>query len=251
MRIIQLTDLHIDRTGEDTRGVDVRSNFCRLLEKLPKWRADEIVITGDLCLTGGSRQVYDWIIRQLASVNLPVNVISGNHDDPVLLAEAFQVKKNLKKKELYYLRTETPVPIFYLDTTKRKVSKPQLVWLEEELRKCLGPIVIFMHHPPLLAGVPYMDQKHALKNRDDLLSLLLSYPDPIHVYCGHYHVEKLVAFHNVLAHITPSAYFQIDQFEEEFAVDHHNIGLRVIDIRPDQISSTVVYLEGKRLDMKE
>ena len=56
MRIIQLTDLHINREGEESRGVDVRSNFCDILKGLPKWRPDEIVITGDLCMTDGNQQ---------------------------------------------------------------------------------------------------------------------------------------------------------------------------------------------------
>lgn len=249
MRIIQLTDLHIGSEGAPSNGVDVRSNFLHLLEKIPDLGADELMITGDLCLEEGDPEVYRWIFEQLAPLGLPVRVISGNHDDPSQLAEAFGLQDMLLKKELYFLRTDTPVPIFYLDTTTGRISKRQLDWLEVELPKCTGPLLIFMHHPPLLAGVPHMDRKYALKNREELQSILLTHPDPIHIYCGHYHVDKSIAYHNILVHITPSAYFQIDQFKPEFAIDHYCIGLRVIDLAPDQLSSTVVYLDGTTVDV--
>jgi len=180
-------------------------------------------------------------------LNLPVRVISGNHDDSSQLAKSFEMKGLLQRKELYYLRTETPLPIFYLDTAKGRVSKRQLKWLEEEVLKCIGPIIIFMHHPPLLAGVPHMDKKYALKNRAELQSILLMHSDPIHIYCGHYHVEKLISYHNLVVHITPSSYFQIDQFRDDFAVDHYRIGFRVIDLTSDQVNSTVVYTDGMSL----
>jgi Icc protein len=244
MRIIQLTDLHLGREGDDSHGVDVRKNFLNLLEKIPAYDADELIITGDLCLNKGDATVYKWIYEQLEPLGLPVRVISGNHDESSLLAKAFGLKPFLRRKELFYLRTETPVPIFYLDTAKGRVSKQQLSWLEEEIPKCIDPIILFMHHPPLLAGVPYMDRKYALKNREDLQQILLTHSDLIHIYCGHYHVEKLLSYYNLLVHITPSTYFQMNQFQEDFAIDHHRIGFRVIDLLPNQIRSTVVYADG-------
>lgn len=247
MRIIQLTDLHIGHSGADTHGVDVRENFLRIVRKIPALGGDEIMISGDLCLEDGDPEIYRWIVEQLRPLGLPVKVISGNHDDPSMLAAAFGVGHWLRRRELYFLRTDTPLPIFYLDTTKGSVSKRQLDWLEEEVPKCMGPFIIFMHHPPVLAGVPHMDRKYALQNRNDLLSILLMHPDPVHVYCGHYHVEKLISYQNILVHITPSAYFQIDQFQTEFAVDHYRIGLRVIDLLPDRLNSTVMYLDGANL----
>lgn len=242
MRIIQLTDLHIGREGQESNGVDVRANFLRLMERLPSLQGDELMISGDLCLQDVDPKVYRWILEHLQKQELPVRVISGNHDDPILLAKAFSVEHCLKEGELYYMREDTPVPIFYLDTTTGAVSEKQLDWLEAEIRKCTGPLVIFMHHPPLLAGVPHMDRKYALQNREQVQEVLLSYPDTVHIYCGHYHVEKMLAYHNMMVYITPSTYFQMDQFQEQFAVDHYAIGLRVIDLLEEQIRSTVVYL---------
>ena len=247
MRIIQLTDLHLGREGEDSHGVDVRQNFLNLLEKIPDYHADEIMITGDLCLHEGDAEVYKWIYEQIKPLGLPIRVISGNHDESTLLAKAFGMNRFLKGKELFYLRTETPVPIFHLDTAKGSVSDQQLTWLETEIQKCIDPIIIFMHHPPLLAGVPYMDRKHALKNREDLQAILLTHSDLIHIYCGHYHVEKLLSYYNIMVHITPSTYFQMSQDQEDFAVDHYQVGFRVIDLSEDQISSTIVYADGVSL----
>ena len=74
MRIIQLTDLHLGREGDDSHGVDVRQNFLNLLEKIPAYDADELIITGDLCLNEGDVIVYQWIYEQLEPLGLPVSL---------------------------------------------------------------------------------------------------------------------------------------------------------------------------------
>ncbi len=98
-------------------------------------------------------------------------------------------------------------PFLFLDTTPGVVSETQLKWLAEKLADLDQPLVIFMHHPPLFADVPFMDGQHALKNQKAVQEVLFAYRKEITVFTGHYHVEKTLRKRNVVVHITPSLFF--------------------------------------------
>ncbi|MFQ5447482.1 MAG: metallophosphoesterase family protein [Saprospiraceae bacterium] len=249
MKIIQITDLHISNEGEDTFGVDVRQNFQDVLFKIKAFPPDFIVLSGDICYDSGDRLIYQWVKSQLDHAGLPYAVIGGNHDDAKTMAGAFQVEHLLKGEELYFKRTIGQHPVLFLETSKGLVSPTQLIWLEAELRRLTRDAVIFMHHPPLPGGVPHMDTLYPLQNMGEVQEVFFNFPHHISVFCGHYHVEKVLCKRNLTVHITPSTYFQMDWHTENFSVDHLRPGFREIDIRPDGVvDSTVVYLEGNKLD---
>jgi len=77
------------------------------------------------------------------------------------------------------------------------------------------------------------------------MEILVAYGQPVNVYSGHYHVEKTINRANVTVHITPSCFVQIDQYREDFQVDHHRIALRVITLQEKEILSTVHYFDGQ------
>lgn len=241
MRIVQITDLHIGLADEATFEIDVRANFLKICEKIRQLAPDYVVISGDLCYQNAHPVIYSWIKQQLDALEITYDLISGNHDDPVMLAQAFNIEHLLVDGALYYQRQLEGFPYLFLDTTTGVISSKQLSWLANCLKKQLGRLIIFMHHPPLLAGVPHMDHHYALENRDEVLELLLEYPGPVDVFCGHYHVDKTISTENVNVHITPSNFFQIDQYSEKFAVDHRRPGLREIEITSEYLRHTVIF----------
>jgi hypothetical protein len=101
-----------------------------------------------------------------------------------------------------------------------------------------------MHHPPALMGIPFMDNTYALEDRDEILGLLLNHPDPIQVFCGHYHGQKSLYIQHVAIHITPSLFVQINQFEQDFVIDHQRIAYRLITLEQDRLSTSVHYVPG-------
>lgn len=242
MRIVQITDLHVGLADEDTFNVDVRSNFLAVCQKTRELAPDYLVISGDLCYEDANPEIYGWIRQHLDDLEITYDLLSGNHDDPQVMARAFDREHLLQNGGLYYQRQLEGRPYLFLDTTTGIVDPAQLQWFEDALRHQLEQLIIFMHHPPLLAGVPHMDNNYALKNRDEVLELMLRYPGRIDVFCGHYHVNKIVSVRNVNIHITPSCFFQIDQYSESFAVDHHRPALREIKVDDDQLSHTVIFL---------
>ena len=248
MKIIQITDLHVGQEQEDTYGVDVRANCTNILQKAKALKPDALVLTGDLCFRDAQRGIYQWILPQLEALEIPYYLIAGNHDESPMMAHSFDLVDLLTEGELYYKEKWGDWPVLFLDTSAGYVSKPQLKWLEKRLSKLEDKVIVFMHHPPIKCGVPFMDNKHSMQHKKQIQKLLYAFPGQVNVFCGHYHVEKVIRSQNMLLHITPSCFFQISQQYEHFEPDHRRIGLREITLDGDQLMSTVHYYKGKKLD---
>lgn len=246
MIIAHITDLHIGREGEFPYDTDVRSRFRRIVAVLRAQRFDAMVIGGDLCYREGDAEIYAWIRAELASLSAPVFVIPGNHDDTVLLAEAFDLRHELKGGKLYYRRMIGSVPALFLDTADATLSVEQLDFLEERLSGAgEDHPLIFMHHPPVRAGVHYMDLKYPLLNMREVQQRISSTGKNCSIFCGHYHAEKTVSTDAMRIYLTPSTFVQIDQEAESFQIDHRRIGWRMIQAEKGTIMSSVRYLEDE------
>ena len=86
MKIIQITDLHIDKENEYPYDIDVRRNFKRVLNAARRQKPDHLVISGDLCYQDGETEIYEWIKLQLDNSKIPYDIIAGNHDDSHMLS---------------------------------------------------------------------------------------------------------------------------------------------------------------------
>ncbi|WP_266363522.1 metallophosphoesterase family protein [Tellurirhabdus rosea] len=246
MRIAFLTDLHVGTETQKPLGVEVRKNLADALRFVTDLQPDCLVIGGDICYQTGDRAIYRWVQPQLAEVSVPVYAISGNHDDSVLLAEELGFREDLHGNELFFARPLEALPALFLDTSKGYCSEAQWTWLKEQVSLVKGDLLVFMHHPPLLAGVGHMDANYAFQQRREMMALLHSVPGQVTVVCGHYHVEKVVRSRNVTVLITPSLFFQMKHDPVEVEIDHYRIGIRELNFSGEQQTSTVHYLEGNR-----
>lgn len=242
MRIIQITDLHIGTPEDHPFGIDIRANFTNILKAVSAVPHDLLVISGDLCLYEGDVQIYEWIKQQLEELQLTYLVIPGNHDDQEMMVEVFDLRQNLQSATLFLTSTADQPPLVLLDSSAGKLEAAALQLLQAYLRAHPSPICLFMHHPPLKMGVPFMDNRHAMRDTQALLDILTAHPYPISIFTGHYHVEKSVRWKNLDIHVTPSCYFQIDWRQEDFAVDHQRIAYRYIDWNGEALQHGVVYL---------
>ena len=243
MRIAFITDLHIGAEGEKPLGVDVRQNFLQALGYLEYVRPDCLVVGGDICYLAGDRATYTWVSDVLNALPFPHYVIAGNHDDSVMLADAFNKTHDLTGSELYYALPLEGHPALFLDSSKGTLSGEQWRWLREYLRALRDSnLIVFMHHPPLNAGVAFMDANYAFRQSEEFLKLIKDLPCHITVICGHYHVEKIVQRGNLLLLLSPSTFYQLKQDAPEFAVDHYRIGIREINLTSQGTTSTVHYV---------
>jgi len=244
MKIAQITDLHIDLDGEYPFNIDVRKNFLDILELVVKEAPDHLVVTGDFCLEDGLEEIYLWIRSPLELLPFSYDIIAGNHDNSVIMANTFELEHLLKDDEFYFAKKIGRTHCLFLDTSKGFHSDNQLKWIKRQLKSNTADLVVFMHHPPLESNVPFMDKKYPLQDMEAIQKIFLNYPHNITVFSGHYHVEKTVIHKNITLMITPACYFQINQNTDEFSVDHHRIGMRLIELDGGMICSTVRYLDG-------
>ncbi len=239
--VAQITDIHIGLEGEDTYGIDVRRNLAAIFRAIVAHGADEIVVTGDLCFSAGAAPVYAWLRSQLEATGLPYRVLPGNHDDPAMLAEAFDLR--LRDGALYDRRDCNGRREIFLDTSPNRLSETQASFLAESLAGAEGEAIVWMHHPPLLAGVRYMDENHPLVDHARVAAILVAHRAPVHVFVGHYHADVAVSRGAATVYLAPSTFFQIQPLAAGFEVDHRRPGYRLVAFDRDQLRTEVRYLD--------
>lgn len=247
MKLAFITDMHLGAEGEKVQGINVRQNFLKALDFVADLKPNGLVLGGDICNSKGDRVTYAWAKNQVDQLLMPCYVIPGNHDDTTMLAEVFRNTHYLHGNELYYALPLDGRPVLFLDSSKGILSDEQWVWLREYLTALRdNNVLIVMHHPPLPADVVFMDQKYPFRQSDEFLELMRELPCHVTVVCGHYHVEKVVQRGNLLALLSPSTFYQMQQNTPEFAIDHYRIGIREINLTTHGTTSTVHYLEPGR-----
>lgn len=243
---IQLTDLHYTDKGEKSFDVDTPHNLQFLIDKISHEQFDELIITGDLAFRMGTDSIYENIKKSLNSIHQPITVISGNHDNPCLLNKYFHTPtESSNKDELYFSRTIENYLTLFLDTSNETLSEGQLNWIDTQLRNNTKNCIVFMHHPPVLCGVKYMDKKYPLQNINELQNIILKYKNTkFHFFCGHYHAIRSYYHKNQNIHVSPSAFYVLNQNADSFDIESYQIGYRKIFISPDSIATTVRLLEA-------
>lgn len=251
MKLVQITDIHIGKPGENTRDVDVRDNFQRIWQAILREDPEAIIISGDLCFKEADSEIYNWICGQIQALSPDLlsrtYVLNGNHDDAKTLAASFGCEGKLHDGELYYKEEWNGWTGLFLDSGKGTMSADQYRWLEEQLVSGPDRILIFMHHPPLEAGVPFMDRVHRFREIDTIMELFTNSGKQIQLFCGHYHVDKTINQSNLTVYITPSTFFQIRQDKEDFGVDHYRIAYRTIELAGRQLSTRLEWMEGNMM----
>ena len=243
MRIAFITDLHIAGENEKPLEVDVRQNFLNALQAVKDLHPIALVIGGDVCYDTGDRAIYQWVSQQVNELPFPTYFISGNHDDSTLLSEELKLTHHLQDGELYYAFPMEGYPALFLDTSKGEMSERQWTWLKEHLSALRdNNVLIFMHHPPLKAGVVHMDTHYAFKQSDRFIELVKELPCHVTVFCGHYHVEEWIQRGNLSVLITPSLFFQLKKDTVNLEIDHFKPAVREVNFTIDGLMSTVHYI---------
>lgn len=246
MRLGIINDLHIAVNGEPSHNVDTKANTRHVLAALQEASIDRLYILGDICLRAPRMETYAWLKEELRLFDVPIYFVPGNHDDPDMMQSTFGSANTCSPYAEHRLGKHL---LLLLDTSSSHVSADQLNWLQQRLEGVdEDHLHVFIHHPPMDMHVPYMDQRHSLKNKEELLEVLMACGKEVSVLAGHYHVEKSRIIDKVTTLITPSCYVQIDQDSKQFAVDHFNIGYRLLDLDDAGYSTTVSYLPGTLLE---
>lgn len=195
MLIAQISDCHITPTGHRVADrVDPSVGLRHAIAKINAFTPaiDLVVGTGDL-VNDGRAEEYDHLEALLADLDPPFLPLPGNHDDRTELRRRFPVlPEGTPDSPIDHVVDLDDVRVVCLDTTvpgrhDGRLTTIQLDWLDSTLASAPDrTTIVAQHHPPILSGIPSMDQ-FGLSGRDDEATVLRRHGQVAAVIAGHYH----------------------------------------------------------------
>ena len=210
MLIAQICDIHIgfapDDRPEELNHIRFRATLDRILSGPNE--PDMLVVSGDMTDRGDIAS-FEKTARLLADCPFPVWPMVGNHDSREGLLHAFpQVRAD--NGFIHYVIERDGIRIVLLDTFEPgrhggAFCEARQAWLAAQLDAAPGtPTLIFMHHPPVVSGIQWMDPDpgedwvrrfgEAVEGRRQILA----------IHCGHLHRPLATTFRGIPLHVTPS-----------------------------------------------
>lgn len=210
--IAQMTDIHVgfapDEKPEELNLTRFRATLKRLVEG-PN-RPDFLVLSGDIT-DHGDAESFAKTAELLAACPIPVLPMVGNHDSRAGLLGAFAQVTPAEGGFLHYVvDAGLGLRIICLDTLEDgrhggAFCEARAAWLAARLAEVPEqPTLIFMHHPPVVAGIDWMDpapdEGWILRLRD----VLEGQSQVLAIHCGHLHRQINTRFAGIPLGVTPS-----------------------------------------------
>lgn len=246
LRILHLTDPHLHAHRDAMmRGLNTYETFVAVVERVAAGRRkpDAVIATGDL-VQDETRQGYERFREVIASLEVPVHCVPGNHDSPRIMAEV------LSKPPFHFCGSGAygNWRLILLNSTVRwddggRLEPSQLKILESTLANHPDAhVLIGLHHHPLPTGSRWLDGL-GLRNSDEFLTIIDRYDNVRGVAWGHVHQAAETMRNDVLMISTPSTGSQFLPDSDVFMMDSRPPGYRWIDLHPDgSIATEVVWL---------
>lgn len=239
MRLIQITDCHLlaDPQGASRKGFPLRQTQA-VLKRVQALRPDVLLVTGDVAQDETS-VAYRHASQAFSTVGCPWFWIPGNHDQPELMEEFHPFHEEVDLGDWRVLLLDSRLS----GQPGGELGLEQLQRLAWQLEADDRPALIALHHPPVEIGSVWMDAI-GLKDRDALWQTLSPYPQVKALICGHIHQAFAARQGVVPVYGCPATSDQFLPRSHEFAVDEAaRPGLRVIDLRGDELSTWIERVE--------
>lgn len=210
--IAQMTDIHVgfapDEKPEELNLTRFRATLARLIEG-PN-RPDMLVLSGDIT-DHGDAESFAKTAELLESCPFPIVPMVGNHDSRDGLLGAFPQVVLAEGGFLHYV-VEAPLGlrIICLDTLEDgrhggAFCEARAQWLAARLGEAPEtPTLIFMHHPPVVAGIDWMDPAPEEDWITRLRTVLEGQSQVLAIHCGHLHRQITTRFAGIPLGVTPS-----------------------------------------------
>lgn len=198
-------------------GQDVNARLDSVLTHALAHQPDAFFLTGDFCAAEPIQEIFHALRARLDRLNVPYYITPGNHDDRVMLRNAFYLEGHNYEPIRGLVRIKDHNFLF-LDSSPGTVDGNQAEWLASAL-ETYPDAAIVIHHPPVPMGVIFMDNTYPLRQTDKLLAVLTADNRPRRVFCGHYHSGRMVKWKNLEVHICPPTSFFINPDSHEFKQD--------------------------------
>ena len=245
--IAQISDIHLfGDTNRTINGANPYRNLEAVLKNITALKEKEkpelIIVSGDLS-QDCTLESYRHLANVLDDCGVKYYLMPGNHDDVDVLNSAFNYK--WKKNSIDYFVKHHGWFFYLVDTAmypreEGELSNEQLSKLESFLKEHISsPVIVFMHHHPVLINSPWMDRM-MLKQNEEFNSLVKKHINIKAVLFGHIHQAFELKTNNIFYGGVPSTSYQVRPRTEMFTVDTVSKGYRLIELTDTEFASSVV-----------
>jgi 3',5'-cyclic AMP phosphodiesterase CpdA len=210
MLIAQMTDIHIgfapDETPEELNRTRFRATLRRVIGG-PN-RPDMLVLSGDIT-DKGDEESYRKTRELIDRCPFPVWPMCGNHDVRDELLRAFP-QVTPEDGFAQYVVEQDGLRIVFLDTLDEgrhggAFCERRQAWLGERLAEAPDtPTLIFMHHPPVVSGIAWMDPDPEEPWVQRFAAAVRGAKQVVAIHCGHLHRPLMTTFEGIPLGVTPS-----------------------------------------------
>jgi 3',5'-cyclic-AMP phosphodiesterase len=209
--IAQMTDIHVgfapDEKPEELNLIRFRAVLDRLFNG-PN-RPDMLVLSGDIT-DHGDFESFAKTAELLGDCPCPIWPMVGNHDSRAGLLSAFPQVQPAEGGFLHYVIEAGGLRIICLDSLEDgrhggAFCEARSDWLAARLAEAPeAPTLIFIHHPPVVAGIDWMDPAPDEEWIANLRRVLTGQNQVQAIHCGHLHRQITTRFAGIPLGITPS-----------------------------------------------
>jgi len=221
LKFAQVSDVHFSTrnvnttfklTGESPKLLDDAINQINEMPDI-----NFVMFTGDLIDKSFEKELSA-VLPHVEKLKYPWYFIFGNHDPCVggyLTKDLYlqilrEHNKNFTAQKPYYsFVPQKGYKVIALDsiidtriTSNGEIYPEQVKWLKEELENSKKDVVLIFTHVPILE--PFPSEGHRLLNAGEIQAILENCKNPIAVFQGHYHANKITQHENVLYVSSPA-----------------------------------------------
>jgi len=216
--IAQITDIHVG--FGPSGGPTEEPNLLRLRATLERLfdgphRPDWLVLSGDITEHGDAAS-FATAAALVAECGVPVLPLVGNHDDRAALLAAFPHIAPADGGFCHHVADAgLGLRIICLDTLEEgrhggAFCEDRAQWLAARLAEAPDtPTLIFMHHPPIVSGIAWMDPAPGEPWMARLAAVLEGQRQVLALHCGHLHRQINARFAGIPLGVTPSVAPQV------------------------------------------
>ncbi len=210
--IAQMTDIHVGFAPHEKPEELNLSRFRITLDRLLSGpnRPDLLVLSGDIT-DHGDAESFARTAALLKDCPFPIVPMVGNHDSRAGLLSAFPQVQPAEGGFLHYVvEAGLGLRIICLDTLQDgrhggAFCTARAKWLAARLAEApQAPTLIFMHHPPVVAGIDWMDPAPDEPWITRLREVLTGQSQVQAIHCGHLHRPITTRFAGIPLGVTPS-----------------------------------------------
>ena len=221
LKFAQVSDVHFSTRNVNTT-FKLTAESPRLLDDVVSQinetpDIDFVMFTGDLIDKSYEKELTA-VLPHVEKLKYPWYFVFGNHDPCVggYLTKKLYIdilrnhNKNFTTTKPYYsFVPQKGYKVIGLDsiidtriTSNGQIDAEQLKWLDEELKNSKKDIVLIFLHVPVVE--PFPSETHRLLNAGEVQAVIEKYSNPIAVFQGHYHANKITQHNNVLYVSSPA-----------------------------------------------